>query len=435
MIEVERRDGNGTGRVAMPIVAVCGRWGKTTVARLLEAMLPPVHPRLALWIDQGVYVNGRRQLGELIPWGEALRALAGGELDLAIQELDAGTVNAVGLPHAAYALGIITSFCGNDEACLADPRAAVERQAQLAVARAIHPTGALVLNADDHAVAGEGAASPGEPIYYAVSRRNPIVKAHLAAEGKAVSISSGMIVLCEGRRSRPVLPVRDVAISLGGAIVFQVQNALAAVAAAWRLGVPVARMASALRAFTSAPTLMPGACNQLRVGGATVIVDRLQDTLGTRALVRGLRRVRGAHRRLVLLPVGADLDPPAMTEIGRLLGRSFDLVIAHTLPDPPADTTIRESAAASLPGSAAVEALRAGLAFNPVPPMLLALPGEGPALDRLLHLLRPDDLALVLAADLSFTLRTLLTHRPPGGPAGGSEGRLLPTGTGGPRAT
>ena len=420
----------------LPIVAVAGRWGKTTVARLLEAMVRRVAPRLALWTDQGVYVNGRRQAGELIPWGEALRALAAGELDLAVQELDATTVNAVGLPPATYALGIVTSFCGNDEGCMADWRAAGERQAQLAVARAIHPAGALVLNADDHAVADEGGATSGSVIYYGATRRNPFIKAHLAAGGRAVCISGGMIVLCEGRRSRPVLPVHDVALSLGGAIVFQVQNALAATAAAWRLGVPVATIAATLRDFTSSATLMPGACNQVQLAGATVIVDRLSDPYSARALARGLRRVKGRHRRVVLLPATGDegLDPPALTEIGRVMGRSFDLIVIYSPEE--AGSWPHGGPELELAASEAVEAteptafLRAGIALNPVPPVVLTVAGEGAALERVLRLLRPGDLALVLARDVALALRTVLTYRPVDAVETDARGEFLPTGGG-----
>lgn len=397
MMETERREERRAAK-ALPIVAVCGRWGKSTTARLLEAMVRQVHPRLALWIDQGVYVNGRRQLGELLPWGNAMRSLAAGELDLAIQELDAGTVNAVGLPTAAYTLGIVTSYCGNDEACLLDPRSTLERQAQHAVARAIHPSGALVLNADDHAVADEGALCAGEVIYYGMSRRNPVIRARLADGGKAVCVSSGMIVLCQGGRSQPVLPVRDVAISLGGAILFQVQNALAAVAAAWRVGVPSARIAATLRAFTSEPTIMPGACNQLHVRGATTIVDRLRDAISARSLLRGLRKVRGRHRRIALVPAVTGFSAAEMTEIGRLMGRSFDLIVVHQGRPTTGD-------------AGQVEALRAGVMLNAAPPMLLTLPDEAAALEKLLQVVHARDLVLVLASDLTLALRTLLSHR------------------------
>lgn len=393
----ERRVAGG----GLPIVAICGRWGKTTVARLLEALVRPVAPRLALWTDQGVQVKGQRQRGELIPWQEALRSLAVGELDLAIQELDAPMVNAVGLPSEAYRLGIVTNFCGNDEACLSDARSVGEQQAQLAVARAVHPRGALVLNADDHAVADERAVSSGDVIYYGASRRNPFIKRQLATGGRAVCISGGVIVLCKGRRSHPVLPARDVALSLGGAIVFQVQNALAAVAAAWQLGVPIPAMAATLRQFTSTPTLMPGACNQFTIGSATLVVDHLIDPFSARALARGMRRVAG-RRRVALLPAIAreSLDESAVTEIGRLMGQSFDLVLLHD------DAAEREVNAAR------VAALRAGIAQNRIPPVVLTLPTEGVALDRLLRMLRAGDLALVLAADLPLALRTVLTYQP-----------------------
>ncbi|MFN8512895.1 MAG: Mur ligase family protein [Thermomicrobiales bacterium] len=387
---------------ALPIVAVGGRWGKTTVARLLEAMLRDTSPRLALWLDQGVLVNRRKLSGELIPWGEALRSLAAGDLDLAIQELDAHTVAAVGLPTAAYRLGVITSFCGNDAACLADERSRIERQAQHRVVGAIHPEGALVLNADDHAVAAEGDLAAGEVIYYALSRRNPIVRQHLAAHQRAVSISSGMIVLCEGRSSQPILPLRDVAIACGGALVFQMQNVLAATAAAWRLGVPPDRIAAALASFTSQPHLMRGACNQFAINGATVIVDRFHDAVSARSLLRGLRKISGRRRRQVILPASFGFPDDTVEEIGRLVGQSFDRVILHQTPG------VRQADDA-LPG-----ALRRGIAHNRFPPLTVNVPDEDAALDRLLQGLAPNDLGLVLATDLTMVLRALMSHRSDG---------------------
>ena len=382
---------------ALPIVALGGRWGKTTVARVLEAMLRETSPRLALWLDQGVLVNRRRLSGELIPWGEALRSLTAGELDLAIQELDARMVAAVGLPMAAYRLGIITSFCGNDATCLIEERSRIERQAQVQLIEAIHPDGALILHADDHVVAEEGDLAAGEVIYYALSRRNPIVRQHLAAGGRAASISSGMIILCDGRASRPILPLRDVAIASGGSLVFLVQNVLAAAAAAWYLDVPPDRIAAALASFTSQPHLMRGACNQFTINGATVIVDRLHDAVSARSLLRGLRKISGRRRRQVVLPDRVALPDSAVEEIGRLVGQSFDRVLLHQ-PQGSDD--------------APPTALRKGIAHNRFPPLTITLPDEDVALDRLLQGLAPNDLALVLADDLTMVLRAVMSYRP-----------------------
>jgi cyanophycin synthetase len=385
----------------LPLVAVGGRWGKTTTARLLEALLHQQHQRLAIWTDHGVWINGRRQSGELIPWGTALRALAGGELDFAIQELDARTVVAAGLPPAAYGLGIITSLCNNDRRCEQDERTAIEHEAQLAIGQAINPAGTLVLNADDQAVALTPTAPPTEVIYYGAARSNPVVRAHLALGRRAVTISSGMLVLCEGRHTRPVVPVREIALALHGALGFQVQNALAAVAAGWALGVPTAQMAQTLYRFTSAPTMMPGACNQFEVNGALVLVDRFRDTVSARLLFRGLRKVAGRRRRLAVLSE-AQLDAESAVEVGRLLGGSFDQVILH-----------REAGAGGRAQAdpAVTRLLLASIARAKMPPIVRGVAEETTALERLLGQLQAGDLALILAADQGLALRALLGYR------------------------
>lgn len=385
----------------LPLVAVGGRWGKTTTARLLEAMLQQQQRRLALWTDQGVWLNGRRQAGELIPWGVALRALTAGELDLAIQELDARTVVAAGLPPAAYGLGIITSLCNNDRRCQLDERTPIEQQAQLAIAQAISPAGTLVLNADDQLVAMLSTASLTEVIYYSAARTNPIVREHLALGRRAVTISSGMLVLCEGRHTRPVTPVREIALALNGALGFQVQNALAAVAAAWALEVSPAQMAATLFRFTSSPTTMPGACNQFEVGGSLVLVDRFHDTISARMLFRGLRKVPGRRRRFAVLSE-AQLDLASATEIGRLLGGSFEQVILHH----EAGVTGRAH-----PDPAVTRALLASIARAKVPPIVRGVTEEAAAIERLLGQLLPGDLALILATDQQLVLRAMMSYR------------------------
>ncbi len=58
-----------------PVVAIAGSRGKTTVARLLDAIFAVAGMRTALWTDAGVEVAGRRQRGELAPWSRALARL------------------------------------------------------------------------------------------------------------------------------------------------------------------------------------------------------------------------------------------------------------------------------------------------------------------------------------------------------------------------
>ncbi len=387
----------------LPIVAISGRWGKTTTARLLEAMLLRQHTRLALWIDQGVWTGGRKQRGELIPWGKALQALAQGELDLAIQELDSRTLVAAGLPPAAYSLGIITSFCGNDQFCEAEGRSKIERQAQAMLSRAIKPNGTLILNADDHTVVASGRrGASASIIYYSLSRSNPIVRAHRAAGHRAVTISSGMIVVCEGQYSWPVVAVREVALAVGGAIVFQVQNALAAIAGAWQLNVPIAQIAATLCMFTSSPSLLPGSCNQFMIQGAVVLLDTFHDMVSLRGIIRGLRKVPNRHRQIIVLS-DAQLTLVNTSEVGRLIRQVFKLVILH-------HDTITATEELAKP-SPVTKSLLTSIARTALPPIVHGVSQESVALTYLLQQLKPNDLALVLAVDQTIALRTLMTHR------------------------
>src|SRR5699024_3565591 len=92
------------------VIGVSGTRGKSTVLRLVEAMIKESHLRCATWTDMGVQIRGRRQRGELAGWSRALSRLSEGTIDLALQELDWNTVNAVGLPPQSYPVMAITGL-------------------------------------------------------------------------------------------------------------------------------------------------------------------------------------------------------------------------------------------------------------------------------------------------------------------------------------
>ena len=60
----------------------------------------------------------------------------------------------------------------------------------------------------------------------------PALAAHRAKGGRAVTVRDGEILLCEGEREIPLVALARVPLTHGGRIGFQVENVLAAVAAA-----------------------------------------------------------------------------------------------------------------------------------------------------------------------------------------------------------
>jgi cyanophycin synthetase len=91
-------------------------------------------------------------------------------------------------------------------------------------------------------------------------------------------------VAVEGN-ARDSIPLRDVPITRGGQLGFQVENAMAAVAAAWGLGLPTDVIRRGLASFNGDSDNAPGRFNVMDYRGATVIADYGHNPDAMRALV------------------------------------------------------------------------------------------------------------------------------------------------------
>ncbi|MGH9175809.1 MAG: hypothetical protein ACRD1H_15700, partial [Vicinamibacterales bacterium] len=117
---------------------------------MLTGILKEAGKPSASWLSSGVYVDEQLQDGELGPWSRVVLAARHREIAVAIQEMNAATVVAAGLPEASYPIAILTTLCGNSESCLLHDETALERRALEIVARSIRRDGIVVANADDY---------------------------------------------------------------------------------------------------------------------------------------------------------------------------------------------------------------------------------------------------------------------------------------------
>ncbi|HEU0113029.1 MAG TPA: hypothetical protein VFQ80_00030 [Thermomicrobiales bacterium] len=362
------------------IVAVAGSRGKSTVARLLDGICRGSGLRTALWTDQGVDVEGRRQRGELVPWSKALQRLANHKLDVAIQELDWDTVHAVGLPAGAYPLIGITNLCVNNDSCLIHAETMRAVRALRSIHAAVHPDGALVLNGDDFGLAGDAEPATPTRILYGSSRDTPLLRRHLQSGGVAAWETDGQLWIGDAADAEMVAAVADLRLALGGVASFQVMNALAGAALAHACGISTAAIARSLASFVPDPTTAPGSFNVLTVRGATIVVDRPAHPWFLRPALRALGHLRAGR---IIRVVGRldSIDAADLVETGRLLGRGGGAILLH------GERLDPERAAL----------LRQGIAANDVPPLVIRCTGERAAIAALLRMLKPDDLAYILA--------------------------------------
>jgi cyanophycin synthetase len=77
--------------------------------------------------------------------------------------------------------------------------------------------------------------SDGEVIFFAADPAHPVVLAHRAAGGRALTLSAGRVMLGQGGHETAVAELRVLPWTRAGTCPHQVDNLLAAVAAAWAL--------------------------------------------------------------------------------------------------------------------------------------------------------------------------------------------------------
>jgi cyanophycin synthetase len=170
----------------LPIVSIAGTRGKTTVSWMLSAILKAANIPSASWLSTGVYVEDERQEGELGPWSRVVLAARHGEIDVAIQEMNAATVVGAGLPADTYPLVILTTLCGNNEACLLNAETELQRKALGIVVRSVRHDGTIVANADDYDIAELALQAEANCVLFALHRENPALQRHLVSGGDHV---------------------------------------------------------------------------------------------------------------------------------------------------------------------------------------------------------------------------------------------------------
>jgi cyanophycin synthetase len=135
----------------------------------------------------------------------------------------------------------------------------------------------------------------------------------------------GFILLTSGEKEERLLPLSQVPMTCGGRVDFQVENALAAAAATWALGVPLDQVRAGLTTFLSDPAQCPGRWNLFRYNEATVVLDYAHNPSALEALVAALDTLPARHRAIVF--AGFDREDLAVIEVGRILADGFDRVV------------------------------------------------------------------------------------------------------------
>ncbi len=308
----------GNGRI--PILAITGTNGKTTVTRMLSAIYQQAGFNVGMTTTEGVFFNQECQMvGDCSGPMSAKMVLHDKNVEVAVLETARGGIVKAGLGFERCDVGIVTNI--SEDHLGQDGIETLEDLAYIKslVLELVDVSGTAVINADDVFAPKLATRVQAQVIYFSMTENNIVIRRHLGAGGKAVFMKNDKIYLARGNQAKVILNVKDIPVTLGGVAKHNVQNALAAIAASYGYGIDVEHVKQGLTNFVD----NVGRLNLFHIDDFNVCVDYGHNFAGYQAIINTVRQL-GTKRLVGVIGVPGDRRDDVIFNIGKTAGAGFD---------------------------------------------------------------------------------------------------------------
>ena len=238
-----------SGRI--PVIGITGSYGKTTVAQLVARILILSGRHTGLACSNGLYLDRRQsEKGDCARWEHANRILMNRAIQAAVFENGSDTIVTEGLAYDRCQIGIVT----NIDVARHIGRHYIDTPEQVfnilrTQVDLVLKTGAAILNAREPELVEMADLCDGEVIFFAHDPSLPVITEHLEHGKRAVIVRYGQIMLASSEGEISLAKLKDIPLTDGGKNVPQTENVLAAVGAAWALGISPDVMRTGIETF------------------------------------------------------------------------------------------------------------------------------------------------------------------------------------------
>jgi cyanophycin synthetase len=317
-------------RPQIPVVAVTGTNGKTTTTRLIAHLLA-ADGQVPGWSStDGIVIAGEVvETGDWSGPGGAARVLADPRVTVAVTETARGGILLRGVGTAVNDVSVVTNISADHLGLLGVHTLAQLAEVKSVIVRITKPTGWTVLNADDPLVREMRSVSRARPWLFSPDPDNPHLAEALDAGGRAITVRDGVIVvLALGLDPRPVLPVAEIPLTMAGVSRVNVENVLAATAAALALGVSERALVEGLRSFRPDAQHNSGRLNCYLLGEVVVVLDLAHNEASLDSLLDVAEALRLPGGELVaVVATAGDRPDEAIHAMGVMTGARADRMV------------------------------------------------------------------------------------------------------------
>lgn len=312
------------GRI--PIVAVTGTNGKTTIVSLIAHIAEENHYTVGMTTTEGIYIN-KKQIyqGDCSGPRSGRVILKDPTVDFAVLECARGGIIRGGLAFDQCDIGVVSNISA-DHLGLSD----VHTLSELAFVKSVVPQsvakdGFAILNADDELVYGMRIGLQCKTAFFSMSKSERITQ-HLAKGDWCCYVDEDAIYLSNGILHHHIIAVEDIPITFKGISQCMIQNVLSAILACFLQRISLDIIIKGLKNFVPSAENLPGRMNTFKFPHCEILIDYAHNEQAYIELNKYVSKVK-AKKKIAIIAGTGDRKDSDIRKTGYYSAQLFDEII------------------------------------------------------------------------------------------------------------
>ncbi|WP_244833710.1 cyanophycin synthetase [Clostridium sp. BJN0001] len=313
----------------IPVISVTGTNGKTTTTRLISYVLRKVGYNIGMTSTDGVFLNEKCiHKGDDSGFNSAKTILMNKDIDIAVLETARGGIIKKGLAYEEADVAVITNIT-NDHLGLNG----IDTMKDLCfvkslVGEAVKKNGYVVVNADDKYSKEIISRLKSNIIYFSKNKNNPLIEKNIENGGTAVYLNNNNLCVTNKGTEYKLISIYDLPISYNGILKYNIENAMASVAALVGMNIDYCIISKGLRNFKLNSIENRGRFNLYKCIKRNIILDYGHNIEGYKAVLGSVKKSVSTGKKFIgIIGMPGDRKDSDIKKVGEIAAKYLDNII------------------------------------------------------------------------------------------------------------